>query len=234
MRAGMMCSQRLGDVLQMWQRVAEPVSGEIDLAQSSTKLMKRRKEDNTFPCAGDRIARPYDDARSRPAAERVHRESGDLKQTPVMNATTSKDQKMIQSCLPREGRFYKVYNRVTLRFEALRRAASTLATPTKAEIIRIKKNRGDTLPRQSLMDLQRDQRLRPWSYVAGGVTRLSSCDVMHRRHSDVCDVLRGCSDATTSCITLHKQAMCPAGARIRDSRQVSSVGPNLSRKSAGR
>lgn len=144
----------------MWLHVAEPVSSDIELAQCSTKLNEKRKEDNTFPCAGDRTARPYDDARSRPAAERVHRESGDLKQAPVMNATTSKDQKMIQSCLPREGRFFKVYNRVTLRFEALRRASSTLATPTKAEIIRIKKNRGDTLPRPSLMDQQRDQELR--------------------------------------------------------------------------
>ena len=42
------------------------------------------------------------------------------------------------------------------------------------------------------------------------VARLSSCDVIHRRHSDVCDVLKGCSDATTSCITLHKQANTPA------------------------
>ena len=117
---------------------------------------------------------------------------------------------MIQSCLPREGRFYEVHNRVTLRSEALRRAAGTLATPTKAAIIRIKKNRGDTLPRQSLMDLQRDQRLRPWSYVAGGVTRPSGYDVMHIRHSDVCDVLEGCSDATTSYMRMTKQANTPA------------------------
>ena len=33
-----------------------------------------------------------------------------------------------------------------------------------------------------------------------------SCDVMHRRHGDVCDVLRGCSDATTSCMRMTKQA----------------------------
>ena len=79
----------------------------------------------------------------------------------------------------------------------------------KVEIIRIKENKGRHLTRPSLMDLQRDQRLRLWSYVAGGVTRLSSCDVMHRRHSDVCDVPRGCSDATTSCITLHNQANTP-------------------------
>ena len=59
-----------------------------------------------------------------------------------MNATIRKDHKMIQSCLPREGRFYEVHNRVTLRSEALRRAAGTSATPTKAAIIRIKKNKG--------------------------------------------------------------------------------------------
>ena len=103
-----------------------------------------------------------------------------------------------------------MYNRVTLRFKALRRAASTLATPTKAEIIRIKKNKGRHLTKTVPYGPTKRQRLRPWSYVAGGVTRLSSCDVMHRRHSDVCDVLRGCSDATTSCITLHKQANTPA------------------------
>ena len=74
-------------------RVAEPVSSEIDLVQSSTKLQKRRKEDNTFPCAGDRNARPYDDARLRPAAERVHRAKVSLSETSVMNATISKDQK---------------------------------------------------------------------------------------------------------------------------------------------
>ena len=87
------------------------------------------------------------------------------------------------------------------------------------------------------MDLQRDQRLRLWSYVAGGVTRLSSCDVTHRRHSDVCDVLRGCSDATTSCITLHKQANTPAAfAKMRggvfsgsQSLRISELGPDRMR-----
>ena len=120
---------------------------------------------------------------------------------------------------------------------AHRRAAGTLATPTKAAIIRIKKNRGDTLPRPSLMDLQRDQRLRPWSYVAGGVTRLSGCDVMLRRHSDVCDVLRGCSDATTSCIYNPEQANTPAAfAKMQggvfsgsQSLRISELGPDRMR-----
>ena len=47
-------------------------------------------------------------ARLRPAAERVHRAKVSLSEAPVMHATISKDQKMIQSCLPREGRFYEV------------------------------------------------------------------------------------------------------------------------------
>ena len=76
----------------------------------------------------------------------------------------------------------------------------------KVEIIWIKENKGRHLTRPSLIDQQRDERLRPQGYVAGGVTRLSSCDVIDRRHSDVCDVLRGCSDATTSYMRKTKQA----------------------------
>ena len=75
----------------MWLHVAEPVSSDIELAQCSTKLNEKRKEDNTFPCAGDRIARPYDDARLRPAAERVHKAKVSLSEAPVMHATISKD-----------------------------------------------------------------------------------------------------------------------------------------------
>ena len=120
-----------------------------------------------------------------------------------------------------------MYNRVTLRFKALRRATSTLATPTKAEIIRIKKNKGRHLTKTVPYGPTKRQRLRPRSYVAGGVTRLSSCNVMHRRHSDVCDVLRGCSDATTSCITYTRQANTPAAFAPR-CEAVCSVSPKFS------
>ena len=144
----------------MWLHVAEPVSSGIELVQSSININEKKERGQYLSVRGGSKCEVHMTARLRPAAERVHRAKVSLSEAPVMHATISKDQKMIQSCLPREGRFYEVYNRVTLRSEALRRAAGTLATPTKAAIIRIKKNRGDTLPRQSLMDQQRDQELR--------------------------------------------------------------------------
>ena len=92
----------------MWLHVAEPVSSEIDLVQSSTKLNEIEERGQYLSVRGGSKCEVHMTARLRPAAERVHRAKVSLSEEPVMHATISKDQKMIQSCLPREGRFFKV------------------------------------------------------------------------------------------------------------------------------
>ena len=144
----------------MWLHVAEPVSSEIELVQCSININQKKERGQYLSVRGGSKCEVHMTARLRPAAERVHKAKVNLYEAPVVHETISKDQKMIQSCLPREGRFYEVYNRVTLRSEALRRAAGTLATPTKAEINCIKENRGDTLPKTVPYGPQRDQELR--------------------------------------------------------------------------
>ena len=62
--------RRLGDVLLVRLRVAEPVSSGIDLVQSSTKLQKYRKEDNAFPCAGSACEPRFGSLQPLQAAER--------------------------------------------------------------------------------------------------------------------------------------------------------------------
>ena len=116
-----------------------------------------------------------------------------------------------------------MYNRVKQRFASARRDASTSATPIKAEIIRIKKT-GETPYQDSPLWTYKETNGCDPRATSQGVTRLSSCDVMHRRHSDVCDVLRGCSDATASCICNPEQANMPRCYRSR-CEAVCSVGP---------
>ena len=62
---------------------------------------------------------------------------------PYIGVTKLKNRKRSRVAYLEKGNSSEVYNRVKQRFAVLRRTAGTSATPTKAEIIRIKKT-GET------------------------------------------------------------------------------------------